>query len=64
VHHEDDAAWRILKGTLRFRFPDRAVEASAGSTITIPAGMPHTYEAVAEARYVLVLTPTLAPSPL
>jgi mannose-6-phosphate isomerase-like protein (cupin superfamily) len=59
VHHSDDEAWHVLEGTLRFRFANRVVEVPAGETVFVPAGVPHTYEAIA-ARYLVVLTPRLA----
>jgi len=43
VHYSDDEAWHVLEGTLTFRFVDRQVEASAGTTVFVPAGGPHTY---------------------
>jgi uncharacterized cupin superfamily protein len=58
VHHEDDEAWHVLEGTLRFRFADRTVDVSAGSTVFVPAGVAHTYEAL-DARYLVILTPRL-----
>lgn len=59
VHHADDEAWHVLEGTLRFRFASRTVEANAGSTVFVPAGVAHTYEALEGARYLLILTPRL-----
>lgn len=60
VHHSDDEAWHILEGTLTFRFPDRQVEAPAGTTVFVPAGVPHTYfEAHGPTRYLIILTPRL-----
>ena len=59
VHHSDDEAWHVVSGALRFRFPDRTVDAQAGSTVFVPAGVPHTYEAVGDARYLIILTPRL-----
>ena len=61
AHHEDDVSWHVLKGTLRFTFADRTVDAGAGSTFVVPAGVPHTYESVEGdgARYLLILTPRL-----
>ena len=58
VHHGDDEAWHVLQGTLRFRFADRVVDAHAGATVFVPAGVAHTYEAI-EARYLVFLTPRL-----
>jgi uncharacterized RmlC-like cupin family protein len=59
VHHLDDEAWHVLEGRLRFRFRDREVDAPAGSTVFVPAGVPHTYQAV-DARYLIVMPPRLA----
>lgn len=61
VHHADDEAWHILEGTLTFRFTDGEVTATKGSTVFIPAGVPHTYfEAHGPTRYLLILTPRLS----
>jgi uncharacterized protein YjlB len=59
VHHQDDEAWHVLEGTLRFRFADRELDAPAGSTVFVPAGVPHTYRADG-ARYLIIMTPRLA----
>ena len=60
VHYSDDEAWHVLEGTLTFRFRDRVVEASAGTTVFVPAGVPHAYyEANGPTRYLIILTPKL-----
>ncbi len=60
VHYADDEAWHILEGTLTFRFADRQVEAPAGTTVFVPAGVAHTYfEAHGPTRYLLIMTPRL-----
>lgn len=60
VHYADDEAWHILEGTLTFRFADRDVEAPAGTSVFVPAGVPHDYyEAAGPTRYLIVLTPRL-----
>jgi mannose-6-phosphate isomerase-like protein (cupin superfamily) len=60
VHHSDDEAWHVLEGTLTFRFVDRQVEASAGTTVFVPAGVPHTYFVTGKpTRYLIILTPRL-----
>jgi quercetin dioxygenase-like cupin family protein len=60
IHHSDDEAWHVLEGTLVFKFKDRVVEASAGSTVFVPAGVAHAYWAGAQgARYLIILTPRL-----
>ena len=40
VHRSDDEAWHVLEGVLRFRFADREVDAPAGTTVFVPAGVP------------------------
>ena len=60
VHHADDEAWCILAGVVRFRFADREVDAGVGSTVFVPAGTAHTFEALTpDARYLLILTKRL-----
>lgn len=60
IHYADDEAWHVLEGTLTFRFADRQVEAPAGTTVFVPAGVPHSYfEAAGPTRYLIVLTPRL-----
>jgi mannose-6-phosphate isomerase-like protein (cupin superfamily) len=60
VHYADDEAWHILEGTLTFRFRDQQVEAPAGTTVFVPAGVAHSYfEAAGATRYLIILTPML-----
>lgn len=60
VHFSDDEAWHILDGMLTFRFRDKVVEAAAGTTVFVPAGVPHDYfEANGTTRYLIILTPRL-----
>ncbi len=60
VHHSDDEAWHVLEGTLTFRFGDGKIEAPAGTTVFVPAGVPHAYEAAGgPTRYLIILTPRL-----
>ena len=59
VHHLDDEAWHVLEGSLHFRFADRELDALAGSTVFVPAGVAHTYQAH-DARYLIVMPPRLA----
>ena len=59
VHHSDDEAWHVLEGELTFRYTDRTEIISAGATVFVPAGVPHSYSAGAGARYLIVLTPSL-----
>ena len=60
IHHSDDEAWHVLEGTLTFRFSDRTVEAPAGTTVFVPAGVAHSYyEAAGPTRYLIILPPRL-----
>ena len=60
VHYADDEAWHVLEGTLTFRFVDKQIEAPAGTTVFVPAGVPHTYFIAGEpTRYLIILTPRL-----
>jgi mannose-6-phosphate isomerase-like protein (cupin superfamily) len=60
VHYADDEAWHILEGTLTFRFRDRTIQAPAGTTVFVPAGVAHTYdEAAGPTRYLIIMTPRL-----
>lgn len=60
IHHSDDEAWHVLEGTLTFRFNDKTIEAGAGTTVFVPAGVAHTYyEAAGPTRYLIIMTPRL-----
>jgi mannose-6-phosphate isomerase-like protein (cupin superfamily) len=61
VHYADDEAWYVLEGTLAFRLGDLEVQASAGTAVFAPRGVPHTYwnPHPTAARYLLIMTPTI-----
>lgn len=59
VHHGDDEIWHVLEGTLGFRIGDKEARAPAGTTVIVPAGVPHTYWEVEPSRYLIVLTHNL-----
>jgi mannose-6-phosphate isomerase-like protein (cupin superfamily) len=60
VHYQDDEAWHILEGELKFQFIDREVIASKGTTVFVPAGVAHTYFIhKSPSRYLMILTPQL-----
>ncbi|HVZ97668.1 MAG TPA: cupin domain-containing protein [Chitinophagaceae bacterium] len=59
VHYEDDEAWHVLEGTLTFKFRDKTIDACPGTTVFVPAGVPHTYFEKTPSRYLAVLTPVL-----
>jgi quercetin dioxygenase-like cupin family protein len=61
VHYADDEAWHVLEGSLTFRFGDQQIEATAGTTVFVPAGVPHTYwDSTGTTRYLIILTPRLS----
>lgn len=57
IHYSDDEAWHVLEGSLRFRFVDGTREAIAGTTVLVPAGVPHTYGCASDVRYLIISTP-------
>jgi mannose-6-phosphate isomerase-like protein (cupin superfamily) len=61
VHHRDDEAWYILEGTLQIKAGDTVIESSAGSSVFVPRGTPHTYwnPSLKPARYLLIMTPNI-----
>jgi hypothetical protein len=59
IHHSDDEAWYVLEGCLRFRFEHGEVDAPAGTTVFVPAGLAHTYRVTEPSRYLIFLTPRL-----
>jgi mannose-6-phosphate isomerase-like protein (cupin superfamily) len=62
VHHEDDEAWYVLRGTLGFRLGDDEVDAGPGSAVMARSGTPHTFWNAGgeEAEYLLVMPPRIA----
>jgi mannose-6-phosphate isomerase-like protein (cupin superfamily) len=59
VHHADDEGWHVISGAIRFRFEDREFIAQAGSTILVPAGVPHTFgNAGPEPSRFIIIVPT------
>lgn len=61
VHHQDDEAWYVVDGALRFRLADREIVAPAGSTVLVPAGVAHTFgnAGPGPSRYVIIMTARL-----
>jgi hypothetical protein len=57
VHHADDEAWHVVSGALRFRFEDTEFIARAGSTVLVPAGVPHTFggAGLGRSRFIIIL---------
>ena len=61
VHHADDEAWYVIEGALRFRLADRDLVATAGTTVLVPAGVPHTFGNAGPepSRYLIIMTTKL-----
>jgi hypothetical protein len=59
THRSDDEGWHVLEGSLRFRFVEGEVDAPAGTTVFVPAGVAHTYQVCGPSRYLIFLTPKL-----
>jgi mannose-6-phosphate isomerase-like protein (cupin superfamily) len=61
IHHEDDEAWYVVEGALRFRLADSEFIAEAGSTVLIPAGVAHTFGNAGPepSRYLIIMTARL-----
>jgi mannose-6-phosphate isomerase-like protein (cupin superfamily) len=59
VHHDEDEAWYVLEGRLRFRIGDSEVEAETGTAVFGPKGIPHTFAnaRTLRARYLLIMQP-------
>lgn len=63
VHHEDDEAWYVLEGMLRFRLNDEVFDVGAGGAVLAPKGYAHAYGNASpgqSARYLLIMTPRIA----
>jgi mannose-6-phosphate isomerase-like protein (cupin superfamily) len=61
VHHADDEGWHVISGALRFRFGNRELIARAGSTVLVPAGVPHTFGNAGPepSRFIIILSTRL-----
>ena len=62
IHHDDDEAWYVLRGTLGFLVGDEEFEAVPGSAVLVRKGIPHAYRNAGdvEAEYLLVMPPRIA----
>jgi quercetin dioxygenase-like cupin family protein len=59
VHEREDEAFYVLEGSLSVRMSDEEFEASAGSFVFQPRGIPHTFKSSGEgARVLLLVTPS------
>ena len=60
VHADEDEAWYVLEGDLRFRLGAELQRAPAGTFVFVPRGTPHCFQNVAEhpARILVMFTPS------
>ena len=61
VHHADDEAWLVLEGSLGFRVGDEERSVTAGDSLLVERGTPHSYwnPGSEPAHYLLVMTPRI-----
>jgi quercetin dioxygenase-like cupin family protein len=59
VHHNEDEAFYVLEGTVRFRSAGRDIVAGPGSFVFLPRDVPHTFvvEGGEDARMLTLLSP-------
>ena len=59
VHADEDEAWWIVEGELRFRLGEEEARAPAGTFVWVPRGVAHAFQAVgpAAARILVLFTP-------
>jgi len=60
VHANEDEAWYVVEGDLRFRLDDEITSATAGSFVFVPRGTPHCFQNVGSepARILVLFTPS------
>jgi quercetin dioxygenase-like cupin family protein len=59
VHADEDEAWYVLEGELRFRLEAKTASAPTGSFVFVPRGTPHCFQNIGEepARILVLFTP-------
>jgi quercetin dioxygenase-like cupin family protein len=59
-HDNEDEAWYVIAGLLRFRLGDELREAPAGTFVFVPRHVPHAFQNVGEepARILVMFTPS------
>lgn len=55
IHHREDEGWYVLDGKMTFYVGDAVLEATAGSFVYAPRGIPHTFTVDIEPTRVLVV---------
>ena len=54
VHHREDEAWYVLDGAMTFYVAEQVLEATPGTFVYAPRGIPHTFTVDVEPTRVLV----------
>lgn len=59
-HRNEDEAWYVLEGTLRFCLDSQIVSAPVGTFVFVPRGVPHCFQNVGDepARILVIFTPS------
>ncbi|MDO5613705.1 MAG: hypothetical protein Q4G14_10765 [Paracoccus sp. (in: a-proteobacteria)] len=58
-HLDDDVAFHLISGRLRFRLADGNVDVPPASTVFIPAGAAYDFDEIMPSRYLMIGTPRL-----
>jgi quercetin dioxygenase-like cupin family protein len=60
IHADEDEAWYVLEGELRFRLDAEIASAPAGSFVFVPRGTPHCFRNIgaSPARILVLFTPS------
>jgi mannose-6-phosphate isomerase-like protein (cupin superfamily) len=60
VHANEDEAWYVLDGELRFRLGEKIAAAPSGSFVFVPRGTPHCFQntGATPARILVLFTPS------
>lgn len=56
-HHENEQLSIVLRGRLRFLFPEAAIEVGAGQIMEIPPNLPHRVEVLEECDVIDMFAP-------
>ena len=59
IHHEREETFEILEGTFRFQVGDEEFDATAGTSVWVPRGVPHAWANVGPdtGRMLFIFTP-------
>ena len=60
THANEDEAWHVIEGELRFRLGSELSRAPAGSFVFVPRGVPHCFQNIgaSPARILVLFTPS------